>query len=120
MHVDFLLKSFSKNSEKQAIIWKNKIFTYKWLCLGILMATALSSAPDFQSNKGKFVVVLDAGHGGTDSGNVGNGYKESDIELRIVKQVGASLEKNKDIKVKLPTQNYNFKILQIILDSLMI
>lgn len=75
------------------------IFTYKWLCLGILMATALSSAPDFQSNKGKFVVVLDAGHGGTDSGNVGNGYKESDIALRIVKQVGASLEKNKDIKV---------------------
>tara|TARA_B100000900_G_scaffold98820_1_gene81672 strand:- start:1718 stop:3058 length:1341 start_codon:yes stop_codon:yes gene_type:complete len=31
MHVDFLLKSFSENSEKKAIIWKNKIFTYKWL-----------------------------------------------------------------------------------------
>ena len=31
MHVDFLIKSFLKNSEKQAIIWKNKAFTYKWL-----------------------------------------------------------------------------------------
>ena len=59
----------------------------------------LTNDDAFQDNKGKFVVVLDAGHGGGDSGNVGNGYKESDIALSIVKQVGASLEKNKDIKV---------------------
>ena len=46
-----------------------------------------------------FVVVLDAGHGGHDPGNVGNGYKESDIALKIVLKVGAELEKNPNIKV---------------------
>jgi N-acetylmuramoyl-L-alanine amidase len=46
-----------------------------------------------------FVVVLDAGHGGHDPGNRGNGYKEADIALSIVLKVGAILEKNKDIKV---------------------
>ena len=31
----------------------------------------------------KFVVVLDAGHGGHDPGNMGNGHKEKDISLNI-------------------------------------
>jgi len=48
-----------------------------------------------------FVVVLDAGHGGHDSGNTGHGkrYKESDISLNIVLKVGAELEKLPNIKV---------------------
>jgi len=50
-------------------------------------------------NDGKFVVVLDAGHGGHDPGNMGNGYLEKNIALRIVLKVGAILEKNPDIKV---------------------
>ncbi|RTE53827.1 N-acetylmuramoyl-L-alanine amidase [Arenibacter aquaticus] len=50
-------------------------------------------------NDGKFVVVLDAGHGGHDPGNLGNGYLEKNIALRIVLKVGAILEKNPDIKV---------------------
>lgn len=47
----------------------------------------------------KFVVVLDAGHGGHDPGNMGNGYKEKDIALKIVLDVGSQLEKNPNIKV---------------------
>ena len=47
----------------------------------------------------KFVVVLDAGHGGKDPGNRGNGYKEKDIALKIVLTVGKELEKTPDIKV---------------------
>ena len=47
----------------------------------------------------KFVVVLDAGHGGHDPGNMGNGYKEKDIALKIVLDVGKQLEKNPNIKV---------------------
>ncbi|MCK0147076.1 N-acetylmuramoyl-L-alanine amidase [Arenibacter sp. F26102] len=50
-------------------------------------------------NDGKFVVVLDAGHGGHDPGNLGNGYLEKNIALRIVLKVGEILEKNPNIKV---------------------
>ena len=46
-----------------------------------------------------FVVVLDAGHGGKDSGNRGNGYYEKKIALNIALKVGAQLEKIPDIKV---------------------
>lgn len=47
----------------------------------------------------KFVVVLDAGHGGHDPGNMGNGHKEKDIALNIVLDIGKQLEKNPNIKV---------------------
>lgn len=50
-------------------------------------------------NEDKFIVVLDAGHGGHDPGNLGNGYLEKNIALNIVLQVGAILEKNPNIEV---------------------
>jgi len=53
----------------------------------------------FQKNADKFVVVLDAGHGGHDSGNLGSGYKEKEIALNIVLSVGKTLEALKDVKV---------------------
>lgn len=37
------------------------------------------------------IVYLDAGHGGTDSGAVGNGLKEKDITLEVTKAVGERL-----------------------------
>ena len=46
-----------------------------------------------------FVVVLDAGHGGHDSGNRGNGYYEKNIALKIALGIGKILQKNPDIKV---------------------
>ncbi len=53
----------------------------------------------YQENDDKFVVVLDAGHGGHDPGNLGNGYLEKNIALNIVLRVGSILEQNSDIKV---------------------
>ena len=47
----------------------------------------------------QFKVVLDAGHGGTDPGNTGSGYLEKDIVLKIAKEVGKLLAKDKNIKV---------------------
>lgn len=52
-----------------------------------------------QNKSDKFVVVLDAGHGGKDPGNLGNGYREKDIALYVVLKIGEELEKNPNIKV---------------------
>ena len=46
-----------------------------------------------------FIVVLDAGHGGHDPGNMGNGYKEKDIALSVVLKIGKILEKHPNFKV---------------------
>jgi len=48
-----------------------------------------------------FTVVLDAGHGGKDGGNLGAGnkYREKNVALKIVLAVGKILEKQPDIKV---------------------
>ncbi len=46
-----------------------------------------------------FVVVLDAGHGGHDPGNRGNGLYEKTIALDIILKTGAILGRNPNIKV---------------------
>ncbi len=46
-----------------------------------------------------FTVVLDAGHGGRDTGNRGNGYYEKKITLNIALTIGSLLEKQNGIKV---------------------
>ena len=52
-----------------------------------------------QSSSDVFTVVLDAGHGGKDPGNRGNGYYEKNIALSIALQVGSELETKNDIRV---------------------
>ncbi len=47
----------------------------------------------------EFKVVLDAGHGGKDPGNLGNNYSEKNIVIKIVLAVGELLEKDTSIKV---------------------
>jgi N-acetylmuramoyl-L-alanine amidase len=60
----------------------------------------LTSANNPKTKKDKFIVVLDAGHGGKDPGRPTKyGYKESDIALKIVLAVGKALEQNPNIKV---------------------
>ncbi|MCK5400752.1 MAG: N-acetylmuramoyl-L-alanine amidase [Flavobacteriaceae bacterium] len=69
----------------------------KYLLLSfIFLLTCFSFA---QKTTEKFVVVLDAGHGGRDPGNLGNGFKEKDIALSIILKIGKELEKYKGIKV---------------------
>lgn len=47
----------------------------------------------------KNVIVIDAGHGGSDSGATGSGYKEKDFTLSIVKAAKTYFDKNSDYKV---------------------
>lgn len=47
----------------------------------------------------KYTIVLDAGHGGKDSGNLGNGFIEKDIALNVTLLVGEYLSASKDIKI---------------------
>ena len=47
----------------------------------------------------KNVIVLDAGHGGSDAGATGNGYKEKDFTLSIVKGAKTHFDANSDYKV---------------------
>ncbi len=74
----------------------------RFLLITILIASLAIFSSFVKTNvntKGPFVIVLDAGHGGHDSGNVGGGYKESQIALNIILKVGADLEKIPNIKV---------------------
>lgn len=66
----------------------------------IIITLTVSLSATAQSKSDKFIVVLDAGHGGKDPGKPSKyGYTEKDIALKIVLAVGKELEKNKDIKV---------------------
>lgn len=69
------------------------------LLISIYFLMSFTENIDSGDQDGKFVVVLDAGHGGHDPGNLGNGYFEKNIALKIVLGVGKMLEANPDIKV---------------------
>jgi N-acetylmuramoyl-L-alanine amidase len=76
----------------------------KFFCISLVIAISflLQSFTGLDTEKKSddpFIVVLDAGHGGHDPGNLGNGYLEKKIALNIVLKVGEILSNNKDIKV---------------------
>lgn len=61
----------------------------------------------------KFVLVLDAGHGGKDVGAVDNGVKEKDINLGVALKLGELVKKHlKDVKVVYTRDNDTFVTLQ--------
>ncbi|WP_425077511.1 N-acetylmuramoyl-L-alanine amidase family protein [Psychroserpens sp. S379A] len=72
---------------------------YIIVSITLIFTCFLTSVIAQNNDKDKFVVVLDAGHGGHDSGNLGSGYKEKEIALKIVLAVGNELKKNSDIEV---------------------
>ncbi|WP_424271047.1 N-acetylmuramoyl-L-alanine amidase [Eudoraea sp.] len=75
----------------------NKFFFIPLAIIFFLLCSYDKGDSDLQTDQ--FVVVLDAGHGGHDPGNLGNGYMEKNIALSIVLNVGRKLESNPDIKV---------------------
>ncbi|WKD84721.1 N-acetylmuramoyl-L-alanine amidase AmiA [Polaribacter huanghezhanensis] len=73
---------------------KTKLFTLFICSLFFLSASEFSFA-----QKKTYTIVLDAGHGGHDPGNIGNGYREKNIALKVALEVGKIIGKEKDIKV---------------------
>ena len=88
MHQDFLPYSRPSGILKKSVAFAMMAFSLFWCNTAILNA-----------QEKPFVVVLDAGHGGHDSGNRGNGYYEKNIALSIAIKTGKILEKIKGIKV---------------------
>lgn len=72
---------------------------YIIVSLVLTFITSLTCFNSLQAQEDKFVVVLDAGHGGGDHGNLGNGYKEKNIALKVTLEVGKALENTPGIKV---------------------
>ena len=69
----------------------------KYLLVSFILLLTHTVYP--QSAKDKFVVVLDAGHGGKDPGRPTKADTEKNIALNIVLKIGEMLEKDKSIKV---------------------
>jgi len=76
---------------------KTKIVSILLLFIAVFIFS--SFLKDINTASKPFIVVLDAGHGGYDPGNLGNGYKEKEIALKIVLEIGKILEKDPTIKV---------------------
>ena len=62
------------------------------------------------NRKGTYTIVVDPGHGGHDSGAVGNGYREKDLALQVGIKLGKELEK--DYNVIMTRTTDVFKTLQ--------
>ena len=84
-----------------------KISSTSFLCSLFFMAFSASVFANPDPVK-PFVVVLDAGHGGKDPGNLGNGYMEKIIALKIALEAGALLSSYQDIKVIYTRDSDNF------------
>ena len=95
------LESNSFRSIEEGNILRNSIKrTYEKINIQDLDVSSLPNVPD-----GKYKVVIDPGHGGTDPGAVGiNGLRETDIVLEVSKSVSDFLT-NKGVKTIL-TRNY--------------
>ena len=72
---------------------KAKIF-FAFLCIFFFL---MHSSAVFSQKK--YVVVIDAGHGGKDPGNLGNSFREKNIALKVALNIGKKLEIKSDIKV---------------------
>jgi len=76
----------------------NSFYSVLFILIGFLFFPFFSS--DSFSQSKKFVLVIDAGHGGHDAGAVGSTAKEKDINLAVALKVGKLIEENlSDVKV---------------------
>ncbi len=89
------------NNTSSATVKLNMQTRRKYIIVSIVLTfiTSLTCFTGLQAQEEQFVVVIDAGHGGKDSGAAKNGYKEKEIALDVVLALGKMLEKTDDVKV---------------------
>ena len=66
--------------------------------LFFVLSLFFSNSFESFSQNDKFIVVIDAGHGGKDPGGVSNGYREKDVELNVSLLLGKLLS-NTEVNV---------------------
>ena len=64
------------------------------LILGLIFAFDITALPAGSVSNGKWVIVIDPGHGGRDPGALGSFSKEKNINLAIALKTGEYIEKN--------------------------
>jgi len=98
-HIEIMIMKFSFNIKTILILM---------VCLLIPAGIAKGAA-----KKPDFVVIIDAGHGGHDTGAVDNGVKEKDINLAVAKKLSSDIQKKtKNVKVVMTRSNDTFISLQ--------
>lgn len=81
---------------------------YKYICFFAILSFFMPGMAFAASNK-EFVIVIDAGHGGKDTGAIDNNVKEKDINLGVAKELAAYIKKNvKDAKIVMTRDNDTF------------
>ncbi len=85
---------------KSIVIHKNLLYLRNVISMFFLFGLCSFST---QGNaQKKYTIVIDAGHGGKDPGNLGkkgSGYREKDIVLKVAKATGNYLKKESDLKI---------------------
>lgn len=93
------------------IFRKYSILPLLTLIIFLLIPLGMSAAPKKAAKA--FTVVIDAGHGGKDTGAVDNNVKEKDINLGVSLQLAELIKKKlKDVNVVLTRDNDTFLTLQ--------
>ena len=83
---------------KKELTYNSKFDTHKYLVLFFVLSLFFSNSFESFSQNDKFIVVIDAGHGGKDPGGVANGYREKDVALNVSLLLGKLLS-NTEVKV---------------------
>ena len=83
---------------KKELTYNSKFDTHKYLVLFFVLSLFFSNSFESFSQNDKFIVVIDAGHGGKDPGGVSNGYREKDVALNVSLLLGKLLS-NTEVKV---------------------
>ena len=74
--------------------------SYLLFTLVLISITAPARPLPVPKNEGKWIIVIDAGHGGRDPGALGRFSKEKDINLAIALRTGKYIEENlENVKV---------------------